>query len=153
MIRFNKKLEMNTPIGNNEYSKSIEDRILKFKTRAPQVEYKQGSYKDIKLEHLPKDSVFYFDPPYFITKAEYNDGKRGMEGWNAQKESELLNYLYKLDSKGYKFMLSNVIYHNGNIHHILLEWINTHGYNTIKIGDTGAKYPRQEVLITNYTTI
>ena len=153
MIRFNKQLEMNTPIGNNEYSKSIKDRILKFKTRSPQVEYKQGSYKDIKLEHLPKDTVFYFDPPYFITKAEYNDGKRGMEGWNAQKESELLNYLYELDSKGYKFMLSNVIYHNGNIHHILLEWINTHGYNTIKIGDTGAKYPRQEVLITNYTTI
>ena len=153
MIRFNKKLEMNTPIGNNEYSKSIKDRILKFKVRAPQVEYKQGSYKDIELEHLPKDTVFYFDPPYFITKAEYNDGKRGMEGWNAQKESELLNYLFELDKKGYKFMLSNVVYHNGNSHHILLEWINTHGYNTIEIGETGAKYPRKEVLITNYEPI
>lgn len=150
MIRFNKKLEMNTPIGNNEYSKSIKDRILKFKVRAPQAEYKQGSYKDIELEHLPKDTVFYFDPPYFITKAEYNDGKRGMEGWNAQKESELLNYLFELDKKGYKFMLSNVVYHNGNNHHMLLEWIKTHSYNIIEIGETGAKYPRKEVLITNY---
>jgi len=153
MIRFNKKMEMNTPIGNNEYSGSIKNRILNFRVRAPQVEYQQGSYKDIELEPLPKDSVFYFDPPYFITKAEYNDGKRGMEGWNAQKESELLNHLFELDKKGYKFMLSNVVHHNGNSHHILLEWINTHGYNTIDIGKTGIKYPRKEVLITNYEPI
>ena len=153
MIRFNNSHEMNTPIGNNEYSKSIKDRILNFKIRAPKVDYKQGDYRDIEKEYLPKDSVFYFDPPYFITKAEYNDGKRGMEGWNAQKESELLNHLLELDKKGFKFILSNVVYHNGNSHHLLLEWINTHGYNTIDIGETGIKYPRKEVLITNYESI
>lgn len=153
MIRFNEKLEMNTPIGNNEYSDSIKNRILNFKVKAPKVSYKLGSYKGIKLENLLKGTVFYFDPPYFITKAEYNDGKRGMAGWNSQKESELLNHLFELDKKGFKFMLSNVVHHNGNTHHLLLEWINTHGYNLIEIGETGKKYPRKEVLITNYKPI
>jgi hypothetical protein len=50
-------------------------------------------------------------------------------------------------------MLSNVIYHNGNTHHILIEWVNTHGYNIVEIGETGIKYPRKEVLITNYKTL
>ena len=50
-------------------------------------------------------------------------------------------------------MLSNVIFHNGHTHHILLEWINTHNYNIIEIGETGIKYPRKEVLITNYSSI
>jgi len=153
MIRFNNNLEMNTPIGNNEYSDGIKGRILNFRVRSPKVEYNLGSYKDIKIKNFPNDTVFYFDPPYFITKAEYNDGKRGMEGWNAQKEGELLNYLVNIDKAGYKFMLSNVVHHNGNSHHILLEWINVHKYNTIEIGETGKKYPRKEVLITNYDSI
>lgn len=153
MIRFNRKLEMNTPVGNNEYCKSIEDRILDFKIRAPKVDYIRGSYTLLRLEDFPNETVFYFDPPYFITKAEYNDGKRGMEGWNAKKETELLSYLTELDKRGFLFMLSNVIYHNGNTHHILIEWVNTHGYNIIEIGETGIKYPRKEVLITNYETL
>lgn len=153
MIRFNKDLEINTPVGNNEYCEGIRDRILNFNVKAPQVEYKLGSYRDIDIMNIPKDTVLYFDPPYFITKAEYNDGKRGMEGWNAQKESELLSYLFELDKEGFKFILSNVIHHNGSTHHILIEWINTHGYNVIEIGETGIKYPRNEVLITNYKPV
>ena len=86
MIRFNQKHQMNTPVGNNEFNEGTKERILNFKPRAPKIEYNQGSYENIKLDFLPKDTVFYFDPPYFITKAEYNDGKRGMEGWNSKKK-------------------------------------------------------------------
>lgn len=39
---------------------------------------------------FPKDSVFYFDPPYYITSAAYNDGKRGGKGWSIKEELELL---------------------------------------------------------------
>jgi adenine-specific DNA-methyltransferase len=119
MIRFNEKLEMNTPIGNNEYSDSIKNRILNFKVKAPKVSYKLGSYKGIKLENLLKGTVFYFDPPYFITKAEYNDGKRGMSGWNSQKESELLNHLFELD-KLYDLSFKNIKKYNF-IRNILIE--------------------------------
>ena len=109
-----------------------------------------GSYINLNYEDFPKDTVFYFDPPYFITNAEYNDGKRGLEGWTAKDENELLLFLSKLDEAGYKFMLSNVIKHKGKTNHLLIEWVNQHDFNLINMGKTGIKYPREEVLITNY---
>lgn len=150
MIRFNNSLEMNTPVGNNEFSDSIKERLINFKVKSEKVELYNLSYEQLNIDNLPKDTVFYFDPPYFITRAEYNDGKRGLKGWDADKETELLNYLTQLDSKGFKFMLSNVLYHNGKAHNILLKWLETNNYNVYEIGVTGIKYPRKEVLITNY---
>lgn len=150
IIRFNNSFGMNTPVGNNEYCDSIRDRILEFKPKVENVELLNLSYSDINIDNYPEDTVFYFDPPYFITRAEYNDGRRGFIGWNAEEESALLDYLNDLNKKGYKFMLSNVLEHNGKKHHMLNDWIKSHGYNVYSIGETGIKYPRKEVLITNY---
>ena len=150
MIRFNSKQKMNTPVGNNEYCESIKERIRNFKVKAPKYELLCGVYNFVDFHNFPEDTIFYFDPPYFITNAEYNDGKRGLEGWNANKEVELLAYLREIDKAGYKFMLSNVVRHKGKVHHILLEWIHEHNYNMIEIGRTGIKYPREEVIVTNY---
>lgn len=150
MIRFNSGQKMNTPVGNNEYCEGIASRIMNFKVRSPEYELVLGPYNVIKFTDFPKDTLFYFDPPYFITNAEYNDGKRGLEGWNANNEIELFTYIRELDKAGYRFMLSNVVSHNGKVHHILLDWIREHGYHLISIGKTGIKYPREEVVITNY---
>ena len=150
MIRYNNSQKMNTPVGNNEYCEGIEERIKNFAVRAPAYELKCGPYHSINYKDFPKDTIFYFDPPYFITNAEYNDGKRGLEGWNANNEVELLAYLKEIDEAGYKFMLSNVVRHKGKEHHILLDWIQAHDYNMIEIGKTGIKYPREEVVVTNY---
>jgi Adenine-specific DNA methylase len=150
MIRFNKAQKMNTPVGNNEYNAGTRERICNFKINTPNYELCFGKYEDMMLDNYPKDTVFYFDPPYFITNAEYNDGKRGLEGWTADKESGLLNYLLLLHQRGYKFMLSNVLCHNGKEHHLLKEWIEVHDFHVVEIGKTGMKYPRKEVLITNY---
>lgn len=150
MIRFNNSQKMNTPVGNNEYCDGIKKRIQNFLVRAPQYQLLCGAYNSIDFRKFPKDTLFYFDPPYFITNAEYNDGKRGLEGWNASNEVGLLAYIREIDKAGYKFMLSNVIKHNGKVHHVLLEWIHEHGYNKIEIGKTGIKYPREEVVVTNY---
>ena len=150
MIRFNSKQGMNTPVGNNEFNEGIEKRILNFKPKTEVLEMINGSYINLNYEDFPKDTVFYFDPPYFITNAEYNDGKRGLEGWTAKDENELLLFLSKLDEAGYKFMLSNVIKHKGKTNHLLIEWVNQHDFNLINMGKTGIKYPREEVLITNY---
>lgn len=150
MIRFNSSFEMNTPIGNNEYCDSIKNRILQFNVKTKNIEMLNNSYDEIPIENLPKDTVFYFDPPYFITRAEYNDGRRGFVGWNSNEESRLLEYLNKLNELGYKFMLSNVVEHNGKTHNMLIEWIESHNYKLHEIGQTGIKYPRNEILITNY---
>lgn len=150
MIRFNSSQEMNTPVGNNEFNEGTKERIKKFKIKSPKFELLLGKYEDLKVEEFPEDTLFYFDPPYFITNAEYNDGKRGLDGWDADKESSLLNFLLSIHQKGYKFMLSNVIEHRGKKHNLLIEWVQTHGFNIFEIGKTGIKYPRTEVLITNY---
>ncbi|HES0142781.1 TPA: Dam family site-specific DNA-(adenine-N6)-methyltransferase [Streptococcus agalactiae] len=150
MIRFNNSYEMNTPVGNNEYCESIKERILGFIPKTKDIELLNKSYEDIDIEDYPLDTVFYFDPPYFITKAEYNDGKRGFKGWDSDEESKLLDFLNHIDQSGRKFMLSNVVEHNGKVHNILIEWIKSHGYSVHSIGQTGIKYPRKEVLVTNY---
>lgn len=151
MIRFNNALEMNTPVGNNEFNETSIYRLKNFVPKTKNVIGYNLDYRELPIEEFDVEgTVFYFDPPYFITRAEYNDGKRGFEGWNSDLETELLHYLTNLDKAGFKFMLSNVTEHNGKKHHILIDWIKEHDYNLIPIGETGIKYPRKEILVTNY---
>ncbi|WP_323708835.1 DNA adenine methylase [Mammaliicoccus sciuri] len=150
MIRFNSKLDMNVPIGNNEYNLGTQLRINEFKPKTKNVKLLNDSYLKLNPKNYSLDSVFYFDPPYFITKAEYNDGKRGLEGWNIDEETKLLDYLVYLNNNGYKFILSNILYHGNKEHHVLIEWIKEHDFRVIEVGKTGIKYPRLEVLIVNY---
>lgn len=149
-MRFNSKMEFNTPIGNCSFNESLVERILSFTPKTTDVRLFNKSYAELDLDALDKDSVFYFDPPYFITNATYNDGKRGFIGWNADEETKLLDYIADLDSKGFKFILSNVIYHNDETNYLLAEWIKTHNYNVKNIDNVGSKNSRDEVLITNF---
>lgn len=149
-MRFNGKLEFNSPVGNCSYNSTLTERIQKFVPRTINYELFNLSYKDLDITHLDKHSVFYFDPPYFITNATYNDGKRGFVGWNADEETKLLEYITFLHENGFKFILSNVIYHNENTNYILAEWVNTHKFNVVNIDNVGAKNTRDEVIITNY---
>lgn len=150
MIRFNSNHQFNTPVGNNEYCSGIKNRIIEFKPRVDKIELFNDTYKNIDYKKYPIDTVFYFDPPYFITKAEYNDGKRGLEGWNLNSEKEMLEFLKKIHEAGYKFMLSNVIQHNGKEHILLKKWVEDNNFKIYTIGKTGKKYPREEVLVVNY---
>lgn len=149
-MRFNSKMEFNTPIGNCSFNESLVERILSFTPKTTDVRLFNKSYAELDLGAVDKDSVFYFDPPYFITNATYNDGKRGFVGWNADEETKLLDYIADLDSMGFKFILSNVIYHNDETNYLLVEWIKTHNYNVKNIDNVGAKNSRDEVLITNF---
>ena len=149
-MRFNSKLEFNTPVGNCSYNDSIVERIKKFIPKTPCVKLSNGSYDSIDLENADKNTVFYFDPPYFITSATYNDGKRGFIGWDADEETKLLEFLSVLDKKGFKFILSNVIYHNDETNYLLSEWINTHKFFVKNIDNVGSKNSRDEVLVYNF---
>lgn len=149
-MRFNSKLEFNTPVGNCSYNETLVERILKFIPKTPNFELLNLSYEEIDLKCFDKDTVFYFDPPYFITSATYNDGKRGFIGWDSDEETKLLDYITSLHLKGYKFVLSNVIYHNELTNNILADWINTHKFFIKNIDNVGSKNSRDEVLITNF---
>lgn len=149
-MRFNNSLNFNTPVGNCAYNETIKDRIIKFNSRTKKTKLIQNSYDKINFEDYDKDTVFYFDPPYFITNATYNDGKRGFVGWDGDEETKLLDYIDNLNKKDYKFILSNVIYHEDKVNHILLEWVKTHCFNIKTINNVGSKNKRNEVLIFNY---
>lgn len=153
MIRFNSSLKMNTPVGNNEFNDGTRQRLKDYRIKTDKYTLENGSYNELPLSMYPEDTVFYFDPPYFITSAEYNDGKRGFEGWNVEKETELLDYLLQLHREGRHFILSNVIIHKGKKHNLLIKWVEEHGFNMVTLGTTGIKYPRVEVAITNYDLI
>lgn len=149
-MRFNAQKEFNCPVGNSSYNETMVERVQKFLPRTPVVELWNKSFADVAFKDFDKDTLFYIDPPYFITSATYNDGKRGFVGWNAEEEAKLLKYLTALHQAGYKFILSNVLYHNGNTNFLLEEWVNTYKFRVTELGHVGSKNARNEVLITNF---
>ncbi|WP_394951654.1 DNA adenine methylase [uncultured Helicobacter sp.] len=118
--------------------------------------------KHVSLDSLKLDSqsFVYADPPYLLTQGTYNDGKRGFSGWNESLECALLESLDRLDSKGLRFALSNVLYHKGRTNTLLEQWAKARGYHVhcINTHYTNASYHAKhrdktltkEVLITNY---
>ena len=150
MIRFNSKHQFNTPIGVAGYSEDMKQRLMDFSAKAPAVELTNMDYVRIDWSSYPENTVFYFDPPYYITSAAYNDGKRGMKGWGLNEEVELLNILKMIDDMGYKFILSNVIRHKDKEHTLLIEWIQENNFKIREAGVSGWRYAKNEVLITNY---
>jgi len=145
-LRFNSEWKFNTPIGNCAYNETTKQRILNFIPRTKKIELTNLDYTNIEIEKYDKNTLFYFDPPYFITNATYNDGKRGFKGWNAEEETRLLDFLVNLDQKGYNFMLSNVLEHKGKENKILIKYIEEHSFKCVEL-----KHPiRKEVLILNY---
>ncbi len=150
LIRFNSNQKFNTPIGVAGYSDDMKQRIENFRTKTKNVIMSNLDYVNIDWESFPDDAVFYFDPPYYITSAAYNDGKRGGKGWSIKEELELLEILAMLDEKGYRFILSNVIEHKGKRHEILLNWVNEHGFHIINAGVSGWRYAKNEILIKNF---
>lgn len=145
-MRFNSKWKFNTPIGNCAYNNTTKERILNFVPKTEKVELINMDYQDIDVKQYDKDTLFYFDPPYFITNATYNDGKRGFKGWDSEQESKLIEYIVDLNAKGYKFMLSNVLEHKGKKNNLLFNCIEEHNFKPIPLEHS----LRKEILVINY---
>lgn len=150
MIRFNNSQKFNTPIGVAGYSEDMKNRIENFKPKTVNIEFWNMDYVNIDWTTFSKNTIFYFDPPYFITNASYNDGKRGGKGWTKIEEIQLLDTLSKIDELGYKFLLSNVVEHKGKKNTILLNWIKYNKYKIINAGVSGWRYAKDEVIIKNF---
>ena len=150
-LRFNQKHDFNTPVGNCGCNETTFDRIRSFIPKSKQVVTSNLDFFDIDYTALPKNTVFYFDPPYIITNATYNDGKRGFKGWDEAQERRLLEYIDRINANGQLFLLSNVIYHNGKTNELLLQWATSNNYKIVKLKPHAGRYgSREEVLIKNY---
>lgn len=156
-IRFNSKGEFNMPVGKRDFNSSIRKNLLDFsqKLAVKDISFVNSDYKDFNINQLGTNDFCYFDPPYYLGDASYNEN----DGWNEEKEKELLGFLNKLNQRNIKFALSNVTEHKGNRNEILIDWAIENQYNihNLNYNYSNSNYHlkdknqvTKEVLITNY---
>lgn len=152
MIRFNTSGMFNLPVGNVDFNKNVYNAICNYMVfmNVSNVDFYNMDYSDFleQLEIKEKDYV-YFDPPYLISGSEYN------KLWNENKEIELCNYIDKLDKKGIRFGITNLVNHKGKHNDIFMTWSKKYQVysidsNYISFNDNTIKENSKEVFVTNY---
>lgn len=152
-IRFNNKMEFNNPCGNSGYNQEMLEKLVSYSNRSKRMNivFKSMDYKKL-LPDIEKNDFVYCDPPYLISCGAYNDGKRGFNGWDEKQEQELLDFLDLLNSKGIKFMLSNMRDRNQKSNTPLSKWIKSNNYRVIVNSSITKRnrQDRQEIIVVNY---
>ena len=104
---------------------------------------------------LKKEDFVYLDPPYLLGLASYNENG----GWSLEDELRLYKTLEKLNQKGVRFALSNVLEHKGEKNTHLEKWIKNmgltthhinHNYRNSNYQSSAKNGSTKEVLVTNY---
>ena len=161
-IRFNNNHQYNNPFGRNKsrFSPALRKKLIKFveTLHTKNIDFYNEDFCNFDYSKLSSDDLVYCDPPYLITTGTYNDGKRGFKGWSEKEEIQLINTLDKLNERGVKFVLSNVLEHKGKENEILRNWSNKYyvhdlNYNYANCNyqsKNKSKHSTREVLITNY---
>ena len=157
-IRFNKNGEYNMPFGRNRsyFNPTLKSRFVKFIDRLNNIniEFLNKDFRYLEPKELNDKDFVYFDPPYLVTCATYNE----KDGWNQQNDIDLMNLCDRLNDNNVKFAISNVFENKGKSNDTLKEWSNK--YNVYHLNNTYAncnyhtknksKNNTDEVLITNY---
>lgn len=153
MIRFNGQGQFNLPVGNVDWNKNVTIALKNYSSwyNSNKITMSLGMdfEKFVEAAKLTANDFFYFDPPYLITFSNYN------KLWNEEEERRLYRLLVRLDKKGIKWGLSNMVSHKGRQNNILLEWAqNYHEYriesNYISKFDNTVKKDSKEIYVTNY---
>ena len=155
-IRFNKNGLFNMPVNKRDFNDNIKKNTIKFvdKIHNKNIFFTNKDFAVLKINKLKRNDLVYCDPPYLITCASYNE----QDGWNVQKEKELLNLLDELNNNGIKFALSNVLENKGKSNDILKEWSKKYNIHHLNKSYGNCNYHTKdksinstiEVLITNY---
>ena len=151
MLRFNKNGKFNLPVGDVDYNNNVKKALhgyFEFIKHKKITFFCEDFEKFIEAVDLTSEDFIYLDPPYLISKSEYN------KFWTEDEEIRLLKLIDKLSKKGIRFALSNVLSHKGNNNQILIEWSKKYKVYDIKANyisyhDNTIKHSK-EVLIVNY---
>ena len=158
-IRFNRNGEFNLPVGKRDFNSKMQQKLIDFMD----VIKKQDSrftcidFCEFDISFLTEQDFVYMDPPYLITCATYNE----QDGWNADKEKQLLEFIERLSDNGIRCALSNVLRSKGKENDVLLDWLNrsngryivhqlNYSYANSNYHTKDKSDSSQEVLITNY---
>ena len=146
--------------GRSYFSPQLREKLINYINRKNNmtVLFTSKDFIDIDIDSLPpaEDTFIYADPPYLITVGAYE--RDYFCKWSEDYERQLLNYLDKLNDKGYKFALSNVLEHKGKSNDILKDWANKYSIHYLNKDYKNCNYHTKdksanssvEVLITNY---
>lgn len=157
-IRFNRKHHINIPVGKRDFNNLLRNNLQRFieGIHSRDIEFIHNDFRNINLELINKDDFLYFDPPYLIANAAYNE--RGL--WTEKDEVDLLNFLNSLNAKNIKFALSNVISHQGKTNTLLKNWAIENNYRIYHLEfnyrnsnyqkKKSSEFTTSEVLIINY---
>lgn len=159
-IRYNKSGMFNLPVGKRDFNKRMQDKLAKFIDRIQSKEYAftAKDFININISEIKKSTFIYADPPYLITNAAYNE----QGGWDEYYENRLLDFLDRINDKGIKFALSNVIESKGRRNDLLNNWIikrkSDYKVHYLSYDYSNSNYQTKnrnkdstvEVLITNY---
>ena len=152
-VRFNKKGEFNTPFGKRNFNSALKQKFEDFSNaiHKKNIKFTNYDFRKLSVDKLKENDFVYLDPPYLITDATYN------MGWNEEAEKDLLSLCDRLNEKGIKFAISNVLEHNGSKNEILIEWSKKYNINYLNYNYSNCNYHKKdnghksvEVLITNY---
>jgi DNA adenine methylase Dam len=152
-LRFNRKDEFNIPVGKVDFVESLRKRTIEYchAVQSKQIVYSNYDFRTPSLyDNAEETALFYFDPPYLITKAPYNTF------WTERDEQDLLNLLDLLNERGFRFLLSNVTESNGKTNLLLKEWAKKYNLTHIKRQYLNSSYQKKnlsdadEVIIFNY---
>lgn len=158
-FRFNSRHDFNNPFGRerSSFNPTIRKNLVNFHRNITDIHFSSYNFKEVNLDFLGEGDFLYADPPYRITTASYNDGKRGFEGWSLEDDLHLFALLDLLNERGVKFALSNVTEHKGKRNEELMEWKRKYHTHRINYNYDNSNYQTKktgrvtkEVLITNY---
>ena len=158
-FRFNNKHEYNSSFGKNRsyFSDRQKQDLLalkhRFENKDPIIVSSKNAC-DFDFSDFDENDLIYFDPPYFNSVGNYNDGKRGFEGWTAEHEKKLYELLDGLDEQGTRWALSNNLKYNNEF---LDAWKDKYHIHYLSGDYLNCNYHKKdretkdiEVLITNY---
>lgn len=158
-FRFNNSRRFNNPFGRDRssFNPRMRENLIIFHEKLTNINFSSDNFHDLDLRFLGQGDFLYADPPYRITTASYNDGKRGFEGWGIDDDLYLFDLLDQIDRQGVKFALSNVTEHKGHKNEELIRWKRQYHTHRINYNYNNSSYQAQntemitkEVLITNY---
>jgi adenine-specific DNA-methyltransferase len=156
-IRFNSKGDFNLPVGKRDYNGSSRRNIAAFNQAANEknIDFLNYDFRDIENFNISNDDFIYLDPPYLLGLASYNE----LGGWTEKDEKDLYALLSRLNQRGIRFALSNVLKHKGATNMIMHNWAKDNNFNVHKLKyhyknsnyhSAAKKNETIEVLITNY---
>lgn len=158
-MRFNNSQEYNSSFGYDAstMNDNIRNNVNLFVNaiHSKDVTFMCKDFRNVDFSILTNKDLVYCDPPYLISGAVYQDGKRGFKGWSPQDDVDLYNLLDDLSHKGIRFALSNMIHSKNRSNNYLIEWSKKYNVNYLK-ANYNTNYQRDmtgkdiEVLITNY---